>query len=65
MDTITKCISEDVNELYLVDGEHLAIALLHLLELPQEVPAQKQARPIVRNTHRKSSRESWHERVRH
>jgi hypothetical protein len=32
---------KDVNELYLVDGEHLAIALLHLLELPQEVPAQK------------------------
>jgi hypothetical protein len=30
--------------LYLVDGEHLAIALLHLLELSQEVPARKQAR---------------------
>jgi hypothetical protein len=38
---VQKCISEDVNELYLVDGEHLPIALLHLLELPQEVPAQK------------------------
>ena len=55
MDTSTKCIFEDVTELYLVDGEHLAIALLHLLELPQEVPAQKQAGPIVRNTHRKSN----------
>ena len=55
MDTSTKCIFEDVTELYLVDGEHLAIALLHLLELPQEVPAQKQAGPVVRNTHRKSN----------
>lgn len=27
---------------YLVDGEHLAIGLLHLLELPQEIPARKQ-----------------------
>lgn len=30
---------------YLVDGEHLAIALLHLLQLPQEVPAQRQEQP--------------------
>jgi hypothetical protein len=26
---------------YLVDGEHLSIGLLHLLELPEEVPAHK------------------------
>ena len=29
--------------IYLVDGEHLAVGLLHLLELPQEVPARKQS----------------------
>jgi hypothetical protein len=35
-------IESEQIERYLVDGEHLSIALLHLLQLPQEVPARKQ-----------------------
>jgi hypothetical protein len=35
-----------IRDAYLVDGEHLPVALLHLLQLPQEVPARAEEQPV-------------------
>ena len=51
-----------MNEPYLVDGENLAVALLHLLELPQEVPARAQAhKPSSKKPHQ--SNQSNNQRI--
>lgn len=47
---------------YLVDGEHLSVTLLHLLELPQEIPNPNNKTLIKDQAHINSQQQQQKER---